>query len=202
MGASSTVFDHSSFETSLDSSQAEVIGAAAFDDHGKMIGAPKQGHFGARHGDKAAKWAIDLRIYPAHFEPFVVRVHSDPRGALPTAGQQTLVIKERNRSCTFDLQAIYKRNAAAAQSVPEVADALAAAGPDGSRLVVLLPGVPRLPEPTWTPLPSAASGAATADAPGSVTATVVTCPNCGAPLEITSDGKCGYCEVPISLHLT
>jgi len=200
MGASGTVFDHSSFEASLDSSHAEVIGAAAFDAHGNLIGRPpKHGHFGIHHDESVATWAVDLRVYPAHFEPFAVRVHTTPRGEPPRAGQRTFVTKQRSQRCTFDLQSIYERNAAAAQSVPEVADALAVAGPDARRLIVLLPGVPRLPEPAWTPLPTDAAPRGTS---GTVTATVATCPNCGAPLELTSDGKCRYCVTPISLHFT
>jgi hypothetical protein len=199
-GSEPGVFDHSSFDTTLESSLGEVVGAAAFDAHGNAVKeTAKHGHFGMHHEEQVSKWSIDIRVFPSHFAPFEIRIQANPSGALPVAGQQTFISKQRNQASAFDLKAIYEANASAGQSRPDVAEALTAAGPDASRLFVLLPGVPRITEPTWTPL---ATSTAPSDLPttGTVTATEATCPNCGAPLAITPQGTCQYCEVPITLQ--
>jgi hypothetical protein len=174
---------------------AEVTGVAAFDEHGKVVDPADHGLFG--HHRKVT-WSVQLKVYPLHSKPAEARHKVDPIGTIPVVGQQTYVKRQDGGIWYMDYDRIHEANVEAARSNPDAAAALAAAGSLAGELLVLLPGVPRQSVPQWTPEPAADASAGT---PPSA-ATAMLCPNCGAPLELTVQGRCRSCGTPIDLHHT
>jgi hypothetical protein len=167
----------------------ELTGVAGFDSHGRMVG-----RGGRRDRHKPTVWALQIRVYQPHAEPIEIqRQWSGPEGLTPETGLQTFMKRPVGEDhWIFDLERIHDANSQAASSSPDTAAALAAAGGHAGQLVFLLPGVPRVAIPAWTP---ESSGAAT----GTPTPQLLRCPNCGGPLELTAEGRCTYCETRVQV---